>query len=43
MFMMIYKRSIDEKPPNPVGTAEENPKIVGAFDFLAPKDTLKKS
>ena len=37
------KRSIDEKPPNPVGTVEENRKIVGALNFLAPEGMLKKS
>ncbi len=37
------KRSIDKKPLNLVGTAEENQKIIGALNFLAPEGTLKMS
>ena len=40
---MKLKRLINEKPPNPGGTAEENRKIVGALNFLAPRGALKKS
>ena len=37
------KRSIDEKPPNSLGTAEENRKIADALDLLAPQGALTKS
>lgn len=37
------QNSIDKKLLNLVGTAEENRKIVGAFNFLALPDALKKS
>ena len=33
--------SIDEKHPNPAGTEEENRKIVGALNLLAPGGTLR--
>ncbi len=38
-----WNESIDEKPPNPMRIEEENRKIVGALNFLAPEGMLKKS
>lgn len=38
-----FKRSINEKLPNPVEITEENGKIIGPLNFLAPRDALKKS
>ncbi len=37
------KRSIDKKPFNPMGTAEENQMIVSALNFFAPESTLKRA